>query len=144
MVARFALVLAAVVALLAVSSDTLAQTTPAPVPLPATGCANDPITYERMSTIIAAPVATPEPLPSEIASPAPGLLPSGQPADRATADAVHERVLVLTACINRGDLLRTLALYSDRFLSKAFAGQQVTQAAYTAEIGKTNPRPTGA
>jgi hypothetical protein len=120
----------------------LAQDT-TPVPIQASACANEPIAYGRMSAIIASPVASPAVTPEAIASPVPGLLPAGTPADDETAMAVHERVLILTACINANDLLRTLALYSDQFLSVAFGGQPIAQAAYDAEVGKTNPRPAG-
>lgn len=144
MIARFSLILFSLGLLfVALSPGALAQAAPTPAPIPAAKCANAPITYARMSAIIAARVATPEALPDEVANLTPGLLPPGKPADEATSDAIHTRILVLTACINAGDLLRTLALYSDRFLSKAFAGQPVTEAAYTAELGKTNPRPAG-
>lgn len=64
----------------------------------------------------AATPTTPEAVATEF------VRPTGAQADDATKDAVNATVRQSVACANAGDLLRGLALYTDRFLANQLVG----------------------
>jgi hypothetical protein len=77
------------------------------------------------------------------ASPTPVTAPDGEPADDGTAAAVEETISQLTACLNAGDLLATLALYSDGFIQNAFSQLEITQEIYDEQLAVIEPRAEG-
>lgn len=129
----------AVTLFIGASSGAAAQDPAAsPSPLPLTECTTEPISFEELSLALATPVAAP---PSPEASPTAVTLPDGEPADEATTQAVQETIIQLTACLNSGQILSALALYSDRFLQEAFAGFEITQEMYDKQLESKEPRP---
>lgn len=114
-----------------------------PTPVPASACTVEPIAFERLNVAIASPVASPAAVPVATPSAANGGLPDGAAADQETTDAIRAQVEILTACINAGDLLRSLALYTDRFIGEVFGGQAITQEQYDQQLTGTEPRPAG-
>lgn len=111
-----------------------------PTAVPASACTVEPIAFERLSAVIASPVASPV---AADAAATPSATPEGQPADAETTASIQAQVQLLTACINAGDLLRSLAIYSDRFISEAFGGQPITREQYDQQLSATDPRPEG-
>jgi len=76
-------------------------------------CRVEPRTTEDYQRLLGtAPAATPD-APS---SPLPGSLPTGDAADATTVAEIEATVREVTACANGGDLGRTLALLTDRYL----------------------------
>ena len=104
-------------------------------------CTIEPIAFERLAALSATPVAD-EPIAPE-ASPAAVGLPAGDSADEETTAEVQEVVTQLIACINAGDTLRTLALYSDPFIYRGFGGLNITREMYDAESTNLQPRAAG-
>jgi len=107
----------------------------------AADCIIEPIAFERLASLSATPVAD-APVVAE-ASPAAVGMPAGEPADEVTTAAVQAVVTELIACINAGDTLRTLALYSDPFIYRGFGGLSITQEMYDAESTNLQPRAAG-
>lgn len=124
------------------ASGVAAQETPAsPEALAAVTCEAETVTYEQLTTIIATPAAAF--VPDVAATPGPPTLPSGEQVDDETATAVQETIGELVACLNAGDTMRVLALYSNRFLAENFAGLELTQEQYDQEAGNVVPRDPG-
>jgi hypothetical protein len=104
-------------------------------------CIIEPIAFERLAPISATPppaVATAEASPTAVTA-----LPAGEAADEEITAAVHNTATQLIACLNAGDSLRTLSLYSDTFIAGGFAGLNITQEMYDAESTNLQPRPAG-
>ena len=112
-----------------------------PEALPAVECSIEPVPFELLVSIVATPLADDEQIQ---ASPTAIAIPEGEPVDDATASAARDTVTQLVACLNAGDNLRSLALYSDRFIQQAFAGVNLTRAMYDAQAANLNPRLPGA
>ncbi|MEA2594866.1 MAG: hypothetical protein QOF01_1335 [Thermomicrobiales bacterium] len=97
-----------------------AQSTPAaqeasPVAIPALDCTVAPRTVAALDEIVTeADLANATP----IADPAPYTRPTGTPADAETVAAVTETVRQLVACVNAGDFMRFLALFSNDALRR--------------------------
>jgi hypothetical protein len=125
---------------LALVAPALAQDA-SPTPLEAGQCTVEQIPFDRLISLVASPV--PQPTTVDPAATPPSGLPNGEAADDDTAQAVHDVIVEITACLNAGDLLRGLNLYSDRFLNEAFSGQPITQADYDQAKGDIQPRPRG-
>ena len=104
-------------------------------------CVIEPIAFERLAALSATPVADAPVVPE--ASPAAIGLPAGEAADDETTAAGQAVVTELIACINAGDTLRTLALYSDPFIYRGFGGLSITQEMYDAESTNLQPRAAG-
>jgi len=86
-------------------------------PAPA-DCRGAPRAYDTFVLLATpGPVSSPPPVPSG----APGGLPAGEPADPATVAGITATIREVLACRNAGDLLRSLALYSDPFLRPLLA-----------------------
>lgn len=119
--------------------DTAAQEA-SPSPIPASACTVEPIPFERLTDAVASPVASPV-VPEAVATPSAEL--EGEPADETTTAAIRGQVEILVACINAGDLLRSLTLYSDRFIGEVLGGQALTQAQYDQQLALIEPRPAG-
>jgi hypothetical protein len=106
-------------ALLAVLSTAARAQMATPAAYPTTPDAADcvvaPKPVEEILTIMATPVAA-------TASPAPFVIPEGEPADERTADAVVATLYQVFACANAGYAPRFASLYTDDFLRDFFAG----------------------
>jgi hypothetical protein len=114
-VRRFALIVAGLICLLAMTPEPGVAQTATPtgtrdVPLPAE-CTIAPLTIEQLREVFARPPASPV---AQVASPV--AQPTGTPADAATTEAVRATIRQLIACGNAGDFWRLLATYSDRYL----------------------------
>jgi hypothetical protein len=94
-----------------------AQTDITGVPDPSE-CTVEPRSLESFQAALATPAvaATPDALPETPA------LPEGEPADAETAAAVLETLREGVACINAGEYLRILALYSDNVVREGVGG----------------------
>jgi len=138
------LVLAALLAVIAAVSLRVGaqEATPAATPIggPVTPapeeCVVEPRTLVSFQGL-ATPAADP-------ATPAPTIgadgLPAGTPADPTTIAAITATTRELIACINAGEVLRGLALYSDPFLRTQYRENVVSQASFDAAA---TPRPRG-
>lgn len=138
---RLALAIAAPLTLGVASSVAAQDSTASPTPLAGVECTVEPRSFDDLMQLLATPASAPE--PAIAASPAAATLPAGDPADEDTVAAVQQSVQELTACINEGDLLRALTLYSDRFVHDAFNGATITQEQYDATVDAAEPRPAG-
>lgn len=76
----------------------------------------------------------------ERGTPAPFSLPPGSPADPATVAGVTATIRELVACLNAGDNLRRLGLYSDAFISRQFGRRPINGRAYDA-LATPHPLP---
>ena len=79
-------------------------------------CVVAPRTAEEIADLVTTSPATPA------ASPAPFVIPPGEPADAATAAEVTATLRQVFACANAGDPLRFASLFSDAFVRAFFAG----------------------
>lgn len=137
---RFALLIAAPLAFGAVPVVAAQDSTASPTPLAAIECTVEPVSFEDLSQTLATPAA--EPAAPE-ASPTAVTAPEGDPADATTTEAVRETISELTACLNAGQLLSSLALYSDGFLQSAFSEIEITQEMFDEQLTTVDPRPEG-
>jgi hypothetical protein len=112
-----------------------------PTPLAAGECTVDQISPEDLNAVIATPPAE-SPIQNPEATPETGL-PAGDPADDDTTKAVQDTILEVVACLNAGDVLRSLSLYSDRFLSESFGGSPISQEDYDQAKASVTPRISG-
>jgi hypothetical protein len=137
---KLGMLIAAMLALGAAGGGYAQESSATPQALPAVECTVAPISFERLTSVIATPIT--DTAPPE-ASPAAAGLPAGEPADEVTSAVVHNTITQLVACINAGDSLRGLELYSDRFVREAFAGVNVTREMYDTEALNLQPRAAG-
>jgi hypothetical protein len=79
----------------------------------------DECTIEPRS--VPSPPATREPVSSPSPSPT---IPSGQPADEETIEAITAVVRGSIACTNAGDILRALAYFTDEYVAQMFIGPE--------------------
>jgi hypothetical protein len=112
-----------------------------PQALAPAACAAEPVSYEAFASLIALP-ATPF-APEVAATPGPPILPAGEPAGEEIATAVRDTIAELVGCLNTGETMRILALYSDRFIAETFAGLEITQEEYEQELAAATPREPG-
>jgi len=91
------------------------------------------VSFQGLATPAADP-ATPAPITG-----ADGL-PAGAPADPATIAGITAATRELIACINAGEVLRGLALYSDPFLRSQYGQGAVSEESFDAAA---TPRPRG-
>jgi hypothetical protein len=139
---RLYIALLAAAALMFATVPTVAaqESTASPTPLDAAECTTEPISFEALTGTLATPAAE---MTAPEASPTPVTAPDGEPADDDTAAAVEETITQLTACLNAGDLLSTLALYSDGFIQNAFSQLEITQEIYDEQLAVVEPRAEG-
>ncbi|MDQ3693212.1 MAG: hypothetical protein M3464_06255 [Chloroflexota bacterium] len=81
------------------------------------GCLGEPITGERL--VAALDAATPRPLDTLSLE----TLPTGEPVDSVTLDAITMTVETALDCRNAGDFARAYALFSDRMIGQLFGGR---------------------
>lgn len=125
----------ALIVVLTSDSTARAWMTPTPDVPPATVCAVEAPSLERLNEIILAPAASASP----VATRTPGVVPEGKPAGAETIAAVTSVVRELVACYNAGELLRSYGLYTDAHLRRLFARQGgFTRAQYG---GLATPQP---
>ena len=103
-------------------------------------CRVPPRSLSSLQALTSPTAATPVPSPA----PGPDGLPVGAPADAATLAGIAATARELVACLNAGEFLRGLALYSDAFLRADLAGSGgITEEAYAARATPF-PRPPAA
>lgn len=138
---RIGLLFAAALTFGASQVATAQDSTASPTPRELAACSTEPLTYEELASTMATPVAE---MADPVASPAAVTAPEGEPADEETTAAVQQTIEQLTACLNEGQLLSTLALYSDNFLQSTFAGLEITEEIFNEELTVVEPRPENA
>jgi hypothetical protein len=79
------------------------------------GCTVTPRTEEELLALSSTPYTEPA-TPAMPAAATPATMPAGEPVDDATIAAVTDTVDQIAACAEAGDILRLLALYSDRYV----------------------------
>jgi hypothetical protein len=93
------------------------------------------------------PRAVPSPPTVEQASPTPSLSQaqemSGPPADDETVAEVTETVRGSIACSNAGDILRSLAYFTDAYVERMFSGENGVDYQGFLEYAATPPAPVG-
>jgi hypothetical protein len=108
------------VVLIAIPDLTAAQVAPsAPDPFRPTAaeCQIVPRSRDELRTLLANnPPATPDATPGDARELPRAELPAGMPADDATIAAVTDVARQRHACVNAGDLVRYLSLFSDRMI----------------------------
>lgn len=97
-------------------------------------CQVEPITTERLAGALEA--ATPAPLVVF----APGEVPTGDPVDAATADAVTNTVVTALNCRNAGDFPRVYTLFSDRMIGQLFGGPETVPPEILQALGEAPQR----
>jgi hypothetical protein len=94
-----------------VAAQDATPATPAGSPA-ATGCTVTPRTEEELLALSSTPYTE----PATPAASTPATMPPGEPVDDATIAAITDTVNQIAACAEAGDILRLLALYSDRYV----------------------------
>ncbi|MGI8477483.1 MAG: hypothetical protein ACR2OO_14090 [Thermomicrobiales bacterium] len=141
MTRRFAMLFALAALLLLPSAGRAQSASGTPEAVGAEECRTEPISFERLQSIAATPVAE-TPTPESAASPTPFAMPAGDAADAQTTAAVTRTVREFIACLNAGDVLRTLSLYSDAYIAAAVGPRGMPQDAY-AVLGRPTPAAEG-
>jgi hypothetical protein len=94
--------------------------------IPPEECTTEPRSATFLSDLIATPAAveTPEPITE---------IPTGDPPDSETAEAITSAIRQMIACSNSGELLRALAIYSDDYLRRTLnpSGEMTAEDALT-------------
>lgn len=75
--------------------------------------------FERLNAVVNATPAAGTP----VATPTPGIVPAGAPADPATVAGIMATVRELAGCFNAGEPLRAFGLYTDGYLNALFNRQ---------------------
>jgi hypothetical protein len=97
-------------------------------------CQVEPITRERLVGALEA--ATPAPLVVF----APDEIPTGEPVDEATAEAITTTVVTSLNCRNAGDFPRVYALFSDRMIGQLFGGPETVPPEILQALGEAPQR----
>jgi hypothetical protein len=79
-------------------------------------CTLEPVSIERLLSIIATPTDAVQ--PDEFPEGTPVTLPAGDPVDEETQQRVEESMTINIACINTGDPLLQLAVYSEEGMKR--------------------------
>lgn len=80
-------------------------------------CTLEPVTIERLETVIATPVAETGRYTASLEG-TPVALPAGDPVDAETQQHIEDSMLINIACVNTGDPLLQLAVYSDNGMKR--------------------------
>jgi hypothetical protein len=90
-------------------------------------CVIEPRSMDDIVRIVGTPVPGMDAsVPAPAASPAPFVIPRGEPADTETADEVIATLHQVFACTNGGELLRVYALFTEDFVREFFAQTPLT------------------
>jgi hypothetical protein len=101
-------------------------------------CPFEPLTREELESIIATPVVEPE-IYNESQAGTPVAPPSeGQPVDEATQQSIEESMVENIACINTGEPLRQLAIYTNEGIKRVMgATDTITDEQYAMVLTPT-------
>ncbi len=105
-------------------------------------CTIDPMTMERLETILMAELIAATPL-SESGAGTPVALPDGDPVSPEVQQSVEEAMVVNIACINSGETLRQMAIYTDMGIKRVL-GASVTSISEDEFAALATPRPVTA
>ncbi len=97
-------------------------------------CQVEPITSERL--VGALDAAT----PALLVVFAPDEIPTGEPVDDATAEAITDTVVTSLNCRNAGDFPRVYSLFSDRMIGQLFGGRETVPPEIVAALSEPPQR----